>query len=144
VDADDALVVGHGSMLQAGLCCDDLRRRQSARNASLCGGTMSGGEIDDRQVHSLKRMLTKDLGTAAQAKVVIIGSGPAGYTAAIYAARAMREPVVIRGIQPGGQMTIATDVDTYPGFADVIQGPWSWSRWRSRPRMSAPSSSPTM
>lgn len=70
--------------------------------------------------------------THTHAKAIIVGSGPAGYTAAIYAARAMMEPILITGVETGGQLTTTTEVENYPGFAEVIQGPWLMEQMKAQ------------
>ena len=73
-----------------------------------------------------------DMATEYRTKILIIGGGPAGYTAAIYAARANLEPILVEGMQPGGQLTITTDVENYPGFATAVQGPWLMDQMREQ------------
>ena len=92
--------------------------RLDETNALTCRGFLAGC------AYARGNERNEPVSQTTHAKIVIIGSGPAGYTAAIYAARAMLEPILIQGIAPGGQLTVTTDVENYPGFADVIQGPW--------------------
>ncbi len=72
------------------------------------------------------------MSTTHRVRVLIIGAGPAGYTAAIYAARAALEPLLVAGLQPGGQLTITTDVENYPGFAEAVQGPWLMEQMKAQ------------
>src|ERR1700724_1695991 len=92
------------------------------------------GASGGRACHCTRRfnLATPRSADPSPVKMIILGSGPAGYTAAIYAARAMLEPVLIAGFEPGGQLAITTEVENYPGFAAPVQGPWLMDQMKAQ------------